>query len=397
MPMRKRQEVQTLSRFGGRSTNASGSSHPARQSDANAFSEPSSAFRSSRAEPNLITVFRFAPPSDPRNAIGPQGVLGDYTVTFVLSRPGFNLTPERQFSYANGLTGDSHLGIGPPAYIPQGVPDPIAVRIDATTEDGRFIFTASPNQAGFLGKITSDPFKALSFPDAEAKAYRALAPSLSNWSVHLDIPLHIHQVDSTHVASGNSRMSMKMPIWEVPFSVAPATTLMPEFRGYASLYREAMDSNSSVYAFLCLFKIIEGIQSRRKRLAVEAKKAGTTFTRPRRRIPDKPEDRVPWLNAIFPVRQPWDPMALESIFRPEVLGKKFGDVIDHILNPLRVEVAHALSSTSGELTLSVDELLHIQKVNNSLPLTKCIARRFLKDEFPAEYLAYLREDGTIVV
>jgi hypothetical protein len=235
-----------------------------------------------------------------------------------------------------------------------------------------------------------------SFSDAEQKAYRALASSLSNWSVHLDIPLNICQVDSTHLASGNTRMSMSTPIWEVPFSVAPTVELKPEFRGYASLYREALGSNSPVYAFLCLFKIVEGIQSRRQRLAVEAKRSGIAFIRPRRRVPEKPEERIPWLNAIFPIRQAWDPMALDSIFRPEALGKKFGDVIDKILAPLRVNIAHALSLQSGELTLSVDELLHTQQVNNWLPLTKCIVRRMLKDEFPTEFLPYLKEDGTIV-
>ena len=345
---------------------------------------------------HLITVFRFTPPSDPRNQIGPQGVPGDYTVTFVLERRGYNLLPERRYSFASGLRGDSHLAITKPAFTPPGNPDAIQIRIYARTEDGNFTFKGLPNHAGYLGKIESEPFRAVSFSDAEEKAYRALASSLSNWSVHLDIPLNIYQVDSTHLASGNSRMSMSTPFWEVPFSVAPTAELKPEFRGYASLYREALGSNSPVYAFLCLFKIIEGIQSRRQRLAIEAKNAGTTFTLPRRRVPEKPEERIPWLNAIFPIRQAWDPIALDSIFRPEVLGKKFGDVIDKILARLRVNIAHALSLKSGELTLSVDELLHTQQVNNWLPLTKCIVRRMLKDEFPTEFLAYLKEDGTIV-
>lgn len=90
-------------------------------------------------------------------------------------------------------------------------------------------------------------------------------------------------------------------------------------------------------------------------------------------------------------------MALNSIFVPEVLGKKFGDVIDNILVPLRTDIAHSLSSGSGELRLSVDELLHTQKVNKWLPLTKCIVRRMLKDEFPKEFLSYVREDGTVAV
>jgi Methylamine utilization protein MauJ/SEC-C motif len=345
---------------------------------------------------HLTTVFRFKPPTDPRNQIGPQGIPGDYKVTFVLQRPGYNLLPERQYSYARGLRGSSHLAITKPAFTPPTSPDAIQIRIYARTEDGNFTFTGFPDDAGFLGKVESEPFRAASFSDAEERAYRALVPSLSNWSVHLDIPLHIYQVDSTHVSSGNTRMSMCTPIWEVPFSVTPTAELQPEFRGYAGLYREALDSNSDVYAFLCLFKIIEGILSRRRRLAVEAKNVGGQFTRPQRRVPEKPEDRIPWLNAVFPVRQLWDPMALDSIFKPEVRGKKFGDVVDNILRPLRVDIAHALSLKSGELTLSVDELLHTQKVNNWLPLTKCIVRRMLKDEFPTEFLSYLKEDGTIV-
>ena len=88
-------------------------------------------------------------------------------------------------------------------------------------------------------------------------------------------------------------------------------------------------------------------------------------------------------------------MALESIFLPEILGRRFTTVFGNILNPLRVNVAHALSSASGELTLSADEMLHIQEVNKWLPLSKCMVRRMLKNEFPAEFLPYLREDGTV--
>lgn len=89
-------------------------------------------------------------------------------------------------------------------------------------------------------------------------------------------------------------------------------------------------------------------------------------------------------------------MALDSIFPAEALSKRFGYVIQTILTPLRVDIAHALSSGSGELTMSVDDILHTQKVNKWLPLTKCIVRRMLKDEFPSEFLSYLKEDGTIV-
>lgn len=230
---------------------------------------------------HLITLFRFSPSSDPRNQIGPQGIFGDYTVTFVLERRGYNLLPERQYSFATGLQGNSHLAITRPAFTPPGSPDATEIRIDARTEDGNFTFRGLPNASGFLGKIESTPFKANSFSDAEAKAHRALASSLSNWSVHLDIPFNIYQIDSTHVLSGNTRMSMSTAYWEVPFAVTPIVELKPEFRGYASLYREALSTNSEVYAYLCLFKIIEGVLTRRHRLDKEAKSAGTPIKRTR--------------------------------------------------------------------------------------------------------------------
>lgn len=124
--------------------------------------------------------------------------------------------------------------------------------------------------------------------------------------------------------------------------------------------------------------------------------SGTPIPRHRELLPEKAEEIVAWLNAIFPVRRSWDAMAIESAVPPEIRGKKFGYVIDKTLTPLRVDVAHALSTKSGELTMSVDELLHIDKVNKWLLPAKCIVRRMLKNEFPTEFLSYLRDDGTIV-
>ena len=89
-------------------------------------------------------------------------------------------------------------------------------------------------------------------------------------------------------------------------------------------------------------------------------------------------------------------MSLESIFQPEALGKQCAAVVAGVLRPLRDKIGHALGLLEGEeLTLSADELLHTEEVNRWLPLTKCIARRMLKNEFPSEFLPYLKEDGTV--
>jgi hypothetical protein len=345
---------------------------------------------------HMIVINQFQDPGDPRNVGGPQGLPGRYAVTFVLARPGFSLLPEGQHSFAPGLRGDSHLAIAKPAFSPPGNPDADQIMIRGATEDGNFVFAGFPNERGFLGKVVSEPFDAKSFHDAEAKAYRALASSLSNWAVHLDIPLSIVQVESVEVRTGNTQTGILTPHFEVPLAIRATANLQPEFRGYASLYREALNSNSSVYQFLCLFKMIEAMLKRRARLGAEARRTGKPFTREHETIPDSPDGAIKWLNAIFSIRPNWDGMALSSLFPKEVEGKSFKYVIDKILYPMRVDVAHAITSQTGELTLSVDELLHAQSIHKWLPLTKCIVRRMLKNDFPADFLPYLQEDGTII-
>src|SRR5258706_3907250 len=122
---------------------------------------------------HAIVVNQVRDASDPRNAGGPQGLPGKYTVTFILARPGFNLLPEGQHSFANGLRGDSHLAMSKPAFSPPGNPDADQIMMQGITEDGTFVFTGLPNERGFLGKIISEPFDANNLHDAEAKAHRA--------------------------------------------------------------------------------------------------------------------------------------------------------------------------------------------------------------------------------
>ncbi len=343
---------------------------------------------------HLVLVNRYRDPDDPRNR-DPKGLPGEYECVFVLNRPGFNLIPENQHSFAEGMEGDSHLAISKPAFPPPGNPDADQILIQGDTEDGHFEFTGFPNSRGYLGKITSKPFHANDLMDAARKCYRALASSLSKWSAELDIPLHVFQVESKELRTGNSQMSIVTAFRETPLATRPRAQLDKEFRGYASLYREAL-SSTAVYQFLCFFKIIEAIIARRKRLERKAAREGTSFSRAEEAIPGKPNQFVSWLRALFHIQRDWDQMSLESIFQPEAFGKQCTEVIADVLRPLRDKIGHALGLLEGEeLTLSADELLHTEEVNRWLPLTKCIARRMLKNEFPSEFLPYLKEDGTV--
>jgi hypothetical protein len=85
---------------------------------------------------------------------------------------------------------------------------------------------------------------------------------------------------------------------------------------------------------------------------------------------------------------------LENTFPAEILGKKVANVFERNLQPIRVRIAHAVLQ-SGELVQSPDEPEEEREIIKWLPLTKCIARRLLKNEFPLEFLSYLGEDGSV--
>lgn len=81
---------------------------------------------------------------------------------------------------------------------------------------------------------------------------------------------------------------------------------------------------------------------------------------------------------------------MDSAVPPEVRGKSFDEVIADLLNPLRVNIAHALFQDTGrELTVSYDDLLDTRKIAKLVPLVKCIVRRMMETDSRAEFLAHV--------
>jgi len=337
-------------------------------------------------------------PSDPRNSIPPGGAPGKYRVVFTFARPGYTPVPEREFSMDPDLPGDSHLAIAPPAIQPApGVAAPNAIEIVASTAavGDEILFTGYPNKAGFLGRIVAT-IEATDFKSAGVAAYQALAPSLSNWSAHLDVPFWIWRTHLTLLASGATHISVTNPFANVPFALRGNMSMSEGFRPFASLYREGLSTNSPAYAFLCFYKIAEGVRKRRQRVDAEMVKLGEKPSRPVERVPDDPEEFGPWLNAIFAIRQgDWSGMPADGIFQPEARGRKVLDLLDNELADLRNDIGHALSDDSGQAELVFDDALHLYRLHKWLPLMRCIARRMLKNEFGNEFLPYLSEDGTV--
>lgn len=334
-----------------------------------------------------IDVYQAA--SDCRDAGKPikyGGEPGEYKIVFTLSRPGFPLHSEYEVSPASHLKGDSHLAVTKPAIIDPLHPDANLIKLGFDIPNiGKVEFVGCANDEGYLGKIELESLTTDSLKEAEETAYYLLAPMLSYFSAYLDIPINVYQIDITELRTGNYRVSFMNPCYGAPMWLAPEPiAINNEWRNYTSLYREALNSNSPAYQFLCLFKIIESVRVRHKRLASEARNRGEHFLRPVLTIPANQIEQVNWLNEIFPLPPTWDPLALGSIFVSEAMGKRIGSIVEQYLRPLRNEIAHTLFTENGELTISVDQAFNLERLNKWLPLTRCLARHLLKIEFPNE-------------
>jgi hypothetical protein len=80
-----------------------------------------------------------------------------------------------------------------------------------------------------------------------------------------------------------------------------------------------------------------------------------------------------WLTALF--GRKWDDAVAHEVVHPEVRGKKFKNVMDSRLRPIRVRIAHSV------LDESEPGPAHLSKIRYWLPLTQCFARQMMKNEF----------------
>jgi hypothetical protein len=330
------------------------------------------------------------PAGDPRNTDNPKGLPGEYQVSIVLARPGYLELEERVLHFSDRLSGDSHLAITEPAVAVHPVPKAVAIRVRVQTDAGFFVFDGRPNVKGYLGKLVSQLFHSENFDNALKDAYHAIAPSLSNWSAQLDVPVYVAQIDATELRTGAARVRMSAPPLIAGFAVEGQPKLEPEFLYYAGLYREALNSNSPVYRFLCLYKIIEGLRVRRSRLAKASRAAGRVPDHfDFEKVPSEPDHFKVWLASIYPNHE-WPQIAIDQVAPLEIRGDRFAHIIDAKLTPLRNEIAHGILD-SGELGMSADDMLKIEKVNLWLPLSRTIARRMLRNSFPEQFLKHLPE------
>jgi hypothetical protein len=334
-------------------------------------------------EHKLVVSYRRNGEELPQHAVL-EGSPGRYKVQQLLGKPGYTLTEEHVQSFIDGQVGDSHIVIAKPIMERVAATDVDRVLLQARTPTGTIEFTGIPNDDGRLGKLTAELY-APNMKSAETLAYNALNPFLSSWALHLDIPVHIETVQVTELSTGVSALRVYTPYFTMTFSGGITPILTDEFCNYASLYREAMNTNSNFYRYLCLFKIIESVTLRRSRIAQEAKDAGLEVPkRVREEVPKNNAELRELLKVIYPWRNLWDNFALSQMLPPEALGKKLANVRSTYLEPIRDAIAHALMR-SGEIKMTIDNLDHVQLVNRWLPFCRVFARLMLHNDFPNEF------------
>jgi hypothetical protein len=303
----------------------------------------------------------------------PEGVQGNYRVIFTLAKPGYRLVPESEPKSADQLTGTSHLRL----------PGPI--NIDATLESGEtFRCTFETNPAGLLARA-SLICSAANSNEAYHKGYKAVVRFLSLLSLRFDVPLQVYQVDTTELRNSALTFTHRNPFLEIAVAGSFKGTYTQELRVYASLYREALVSESSAYQFLCYYRITESLRARRIRLERDAKQSGGSYIPSAEIYPPIPQDAVLLYESVFPVKLPKQQIIEDSLGIPEALGKSFDDLIMGELKDIRDNIGHALLQKMLELVLT-DDPLSQARVEKWLPPLKLIARTMLVHDFGAQFV-----------
>jgi len=297
-----------------------------------------------------------------------------YRVVLTLTRT----VPEtHNLTFQAGLMGDSYVHFAKPEG-ERAASDADEMVIFCGHGNQRLELRGAANQHGRLGKISVE-MSAGSFWEAETIAFGAASPFLSSLAFDLDIPMRIAQMDALQLSTNNSSMTYTCPYTNV---VPPGgeSSNVPYVQSLLSLYREGINSYSPNYQFLCWYKIVEGINSKREDETKISKSAlplkyperlEKTAAEQRKRL----EEAFPFIKLCGTPDAAWD-----DIVPVDVRDWKFNRVREKKLEPLRNRIAHMISEASGDLSLSPDSRENLREVNKWLSVLRFIARVMIMNE-----------------
>jgi hypothetical protein len=324
------------------------------------------------------------------------GAPGSYSAIVILARPGRVARDEYNHQPSDRLVGDSHFAIASPALDAIGVRagQQASLRFFAGVGAAAFEFDVLPNKHGYAERIKTKQFQAQGFDDAFSKAYRAIVPALSDLSLQLDVPLYVDHFEIREEATGGIRMTGQAPYHAAALNPNRERNLDAHLRHFSALYREAVQSNSANYRFLCFYRILEGLDDLWERRAVEMRAAGLAPSRPSWRLPDDVSTFLTHLSAVFPQRSWAGTMDFDAIFPIALRGRKLLDIQQNELKGIRDDIAHSLlqsprsSGPGGAVGLSLDDPDQNLRVQQRIAVLRFIVRRRLRDVFPQAFDEY---------
>lgn len=126
---------------------------------------------------------------------------------------------------------------------------------------------------------------ASSTSDAKSKFHEFVVPFLDYLSFRADVPLHIPTVVCEDVKNELRSFNYVGPYGVVTVNPHEKHLKVEMFPIYA-LYREAKNSSSHFYAYMCYYKILEGIYKHlRESIFKRAKQAGVALEKIKERVP----------------------------------------------------------------------------------------------------------------
>ena len=234
-----------------------------------------------------------------------------------------------------------------------------------------------PNAEGRLSKV-SVTLRAENFSDAWERAHFEAASFLSHLSFELDIPLRIAHTLVKESDTGNVRIGFvrqfgykgwgNLPLQESE-AHGPGMPMKPgPYPALSSIYREALNSESPFYQFLCFCRIVQRL---------------TKNLRPGWRKVVADHER-----GFFPSYEKHERFPKEGeeaeMFNEAVRGKKFTNVYDQQLTPLRDGIAHVFLDDEKDprsAERSTDEYGFTDEVYAYLPAAHHMARMMMENDF----------------
>ena len=293
----------------------------------------------------------------------PAGDPGAYEVTFIFARPEISLTEIREADL-DFVNGDSALVIAPPE--PRSKDTLAGFRLDVSyiarngqAKQGVIMFR--PNKHGRLS-IALMTMDASGYRDARDNAYRAISPFLSKMSFEHDVPLEIKATVTRELATQGQNIEFRSPIPPKTFRPFSQGLHRTDILALLSFYREAMNSTSISYSFLCFYRILEAIYQRRKEV-MQQKKVRFSFARD---------------NRLSEADLMGLPKRMES-YR-EFIGRKFRSIYDTDLTPLRVKIAHGLLGEENPFAETPDDVTIRNRAGYLIAIVQILARVEIQNE-----------------